>query len=121
MDTFECYCRNKSAVTTINEAAATVLRQAQQPCDSLTLPRPSRRVVVPRQLHYSFACCNRWYSPKKLQIREGWGVLPTLLLAFLVFVCGDGLFRYHYTPRGHALLGLDVDDVNASLAFVQIV
>ena len=38
MDTFECYCRNKMAVTTINEAAATVLRQAQQPCDNPTSP-----------------------------------------------------------------------------------
>ena len=42
MDTFECYCRNNLAVTTINESAATVLRQAQQPCDS---PTPPARAV----------------------------------------------------------------------------
>ena len=39
MDTFECYCRNKWDMTTINKAAATMLRRAQRPCDSLT---PSR-------------------------------------------------------------------------------
>lgn len=33
MDTFECYYRKNLAMTTINKAAATVLRQAQQPCD----------------------------------------------------------------------------------------
>ena len=42
MDTFECYCRNKADITTINKAAATVLRQAQQPCDS---PTPPARAV----------------------------------------------------------------------------
>ena len=44
MDTFECYCRNKWDMTTINKAAATVLRQAQQPCDSPTQPHPGCRV-----------------------------------------------------------------------------
>ena len=57
MDTFECYCRNKAAITTINEAAAAVLRQALQPCDSPTPSRPGCRVVVPRQPHDSFAHC----------------------------------------------------------------
>ena len=62
MDTFECYCRNNLAMTTINKAAASVLRQAQQPCDSLTATRLGCRAVVPRQPHYSFARCKCWYS-----------------------------------------------------------
>ena len=49
MDTFECYCRNKSAMTTINKAAATVFRQAQQPCDNTTPSRLRYRAIVPRR------------------------------------------------------------------------
>ncbi len=41
----------------INKAAASVLRQAQQPCDSITPPLPGCRAVVPRQPHYSSVHC----------------------------------------------------------------
>ena len=64
MDTFECYCRNKLAMTTINKAAATVLRQAQQPCDSPTPPHLGKYVLrqtYTKRAGFPFCFQNRPY------------------------------------------------------------
>ena len=78
MDTFECYCRNKAAMTTINKAAATVLRQAQQPCDSPTLTQAVG-------LSYHGSCiihsriANADIQPFRIANSEGLAVVPRWL------------------------------------------